>query len=64
MDLSVIVLVFDLCLRRTVLPSSLESPRYDIDRIVGQMYMALEGIFSVPIDVVPLHHLSQSTVPS
>ncbi len=34
-----------------VLPSPWTHRGYDIDRIVGHMYMTLEGIFGVPIDV-------------
>jgi len=33
------------------LPSPWNHRGYDIERIVGHMYMALEGIFGVPIDV-------------
>ncbi len=34
-----------------VLPNPWTHRGYDIDRIVGHMYMTLEGIFGVPIDV-------------
>jgi TRAP transporter 4TM/12TM fusion protein len=34
-----------------MLPSPWTHRGYDIDRIVGHMYMTLEGIFGVPIDV-------------
>src|SRR5512136_1797126 len=34
-----------------LLPSPWTHRGYDIDRIVGHMYMTLEGIFGVPIDV-------------
>lgn len=34
-----------------VLPSPWTHRGYDMDRIVGHMYMTLEGIFGVPIDV-------------
>lgn len=34
-----------------LIPSPWTHRGYDLDRIVGQMYMTLEGIFGVPIDV-------------
>ncbi len=34
-----------------ILPSPWTHRGYDIERIVGHMYMTLEGIFGVPIDV-------------
>jgi TRAP transporter 4TM/12TM fusion protein len=34
-----------------ILPSPWTHRGYDVDRIVGHMYMTLEGIFGVPVDV-------------
>jgi len=50
--LSVIVLGFLLyAYMGEYLPAPWNHRGYDIERIVGHMYMALEGIFGVPIDV-------------
>ena len=32
-------------------PGSLAHRGYDVDRLVGTLYMTLEGIFGVPLDV-------------
>ena len=50
------------------LPAPWTHRGYDVERLVGQLYMTLEGIFGTPIDVVrdlhhPLHHLRRGPAP-
>ncbi|MBI4789271.1 MAG: TRAP transporter permease [Chloroflexi bacterium] len=53
--LALIFLVYGLIGTRGLIPIELPAPfghrGYEVDRIVGHMYMTLEGIFGIPLDV-------------
>ena len=64
MDLPVVAIVSRLRLVRTLAAAALDPPGYGLDRLVGHMYMTLEGIFGVPsMSRPPLSFFSPSMAP-